>query len=43
MELLTRVLPYDLGAKTAIEFPPKGITFMLELPTEYLNARPDGG
>jgi hypothetical protein len=42
MELLTRVLPYDLGARTAIEFPPKGIKFMLELPAEHLNVDPRG-
>ena len=32
MELLTRLLPYDLGATTKVEFPPTGLRFMMDLP-----------
>ena len=43
MELLTRILPYDLGAKTMVEFPPSGFRFKMELPTEHLFAPPPKG
>jgi hypothetical protein len=36
MELLTRVLPYDLGAKTSIEFRDDGLSFEMELPADHL-------
>jgi hypothetical protein len=36
MELLTRVLPYDLGAKTSIEFRDNGLRFQLDLPGEHI-------
>jgi len=36
MELLTRFLPYDLGAKTSIEFRDDGLTFALQLPLEHV-------
>jgi len=35
-ELLTRVLPYEIGAKTALEFQDNGLRFDLELPSEHL-------
>jgi two-component system CheB/CheR fusion protein len=35
-ELLTRVLPYEIGAKTALEFEEKGLRFAMELPSEHL-------
>ena len=36
MELLTRILPYDLSAKTAIQFQKSGLRFTMELPSEHL-------
>lgn len=36
MELLTRFLPYDLGAKTNIEFRDGSLLFTMELPGEHL-------
>ncbi len=39
MELLTRLLPYDLGAKTKVEFPQTGLRFMMELPVEHVAAQ----
>jgi hypothetical protein len=36
MELLERILPYDLGAKTKLDFNPSQIRFSLELPEEHL-------
>jgi len=36
MELLTRILPYDLGAKTNIEFRRQGLQFQMELPVRHL-------
>jgi two-component system CheB/CheR fusion protein len=36
MELLSRILPYDLGAKTNVEFGQKGLRFQMELPTEHI-------
>ena len=36
MELLTRILPYDLSAKTDVEFQKTGIRFKMELPAEHL-------
>jgi len=44
MELLTRVLPYDLGAKTDVKFDNGGLRFRMELPIEHLHpeeATPD--
>jgi two-component system CheB/CheR fusion protein len=35
-ELLARVLPYDLGAKTKMELQPKGLHFTMQLPHEHL-------
>jgi hypothetical protein len=32
MELLTRILPYDLDAKTNVEFDDGGLRFAMELP-----------
>lgn len=36
MELLTRILPYDLGAKTKVEFMESGLRFAMALPAEHL-------
>jgi two-component system CheB/CheR fusion protein len=36
MELLTRILPYDLGARTNVEFRQKGLRFTMDLPQEHL-------
>ena len=36
MELLTRILPYDLSAKTKVEFEKTGVRFKMELPAEHL-------
>ena len=42
MELLTRILPYDLGARTRVEFPGDGLRFAMDLPEEHLvAAEPD--
>ncbi|HVU29262.1 MAG TPA: HWE histidine kinase domain-containing protein, partial [Sphingomicrobium sp.] len=35
MELLTRILPYDLGAKTSVEFDPDGLLFSMKLPAKH--------
>jgi len=43
MELLARILPHDLGAKTDIEFRKNGVRFNLELPYEHLMAADGGG
>lgn len=37
MELLTRVLPYDLRAKTSVEFLDSGLRFQMSLPAEHLS------
>ena len=39
MELLTRILPYDLGAKTSVEFQDNGLRFQMDLPSEHLADR----
>jgi len=39
MELLTRILPYDLDAKTNVDFEDRGLRFQMELPTEHLVER----
>ncbi|HEX6741356.1 MAG TPA: sensor histidine kinase, partial [Sphingomicrobium sp.] len=36
MELLTRILPYDLGAKTKVEFPATGLRFLMDLPANHV-------
>ena len=36
MELLTRVLPYDLDARTSFELKPSGMHFEMDLPIEHL-------
>ncbi len=36
MELLTRILPYDLGAKTNVEFRDNGLRFQMDLPSQHL-------
>ena len=36
MELLTRILPYDLGAKTNVEFRNTGLRFQMDLPGAHL-------
>ena len=36
MELLTRILPYDLGANTSVEFNDVGLTFQMDLPGDHL-------
>jgi two-component system CheB/CheR fusion protein len=36
MELLTRLLPYDLGARTSVEFRDGGLRFEMDLPGEHL-------
>ena len=36
MELLTRILPYDLGASTSMEFRDDGLCFAMELPREHI-------
>ena len=40
MELLTRLLPYDLGAKTDVKFDNGGIRFRMELPIEHVRGEP---
>jgi two-component system CheB/CheR fusion protein len=35
-ELLTRVLPYEIGAKTRLEFQENGLRFQMELASEHL-------
>jgi hypothetical protein len=35
-ELLTRVLPYELDAKTELKFGRSGLSFHLELPERHL-------
>lgn len=39
MELLTRILPYDLGARTSVEFRDNGLRFQIDLPNEHLTPR----
>jgi two-component system CheB/CheR fusion protein len=39
MELLTQILPYDLEAKTNLEFQKRGLHFEMDLPTEHLVER----
>lgn len=34
MELLTRILPYDLNASTKVEFAQNGLRFTMDLPLE---------
>lgn len=34
MELLTRILPYDLGGKTSVEFLKSGLRFTMDMPIE---------
>jgi hypothetical protein len=34
MELLTRVLPYDLNARTMVEFSDRGLRFTMDLPLD---------
>jgi two-component system CheB/CheR fusion protein len=41
MELLTRILPYDLGANTSVEFNDNGLRFQMDLPGDHL-AEPSG-
>ena len=36
MELLTRILPYDLEAKTSVEFLKEGLRFTMDLPGEHV-------
>jgi two-component system CheB/CheR fusion protein len=36
MELLSRILPYDLGAKTNVEFGDRGLQFQMDLPAEHI-------
>ena len=36
IELLTRILPYDLGAKTNLEFRPNGLRFSMSMPADNL-------
>jgi hypothetical protein len=36
MELLTRILPYDLGARTSVEFRGNGLRFQMALPSEHV-------
>ena len=36
MELLTRILPYDLDAKTSVSFEPQGLRFSMELPLDHV-------
>lgn len=40
VELLTRILPYDLGAKTDLRFKSDGISFTMQLPVKHLAAAP---
>ncbi|MFL6735515.1 MAG: CheR family methyltransferase, partial [Sphingomonas sp.] len=40
MELLTRILPYDLGARTSVEFDPDGFLFTMKLPAKHLVEAP---
>jgi hypothetical protein len=39
MELLTRILPYDLSAKTRVEFLASGLKFEMELPRQHLSGK----
>lgn len=43
MELLARILPHDLGAKTNMDFRRHGVRFNLELPYEHLLVKDGGG
>jgi len=36
MELLTRILPHDLDAKTSVSFEPQGLRFSMELPLDHV-------
>jgi two-component system CheB/CheR fusion protein len=36
MELLTQILPYDLDAKTEVEFEPDGLRFSMQLPDDHI-------
>lgn len=36
MDLLTRILPYDLEAKTSVEFLKEGLRFTMDLPGEHV-------
>ena len=36
IELLTQILPYDLGAKTKVDFARHGLRFSMDLPTELI-------
>ena len=36
MELLTQVLPYDLDAKTKMDFAPDGLRFSMDLPLDHV-------
>ena len=38
MELLKRILPYDLGAKTKVSFRPDGMRFTMQLPMAHVVA-----
>ncbi len=43
MELLERILPHDLGAKTNVDFRAHGVRFAMELPGDHLLTRDGGG
>jgi two-component sensor histidine kinase len=43
LELLNRILLYDLDARTSVAFQPSGLSFSMELPVEHLASRTDGG
>ena len=36
VELLSRILPYDLGADTSVDFAPKGLRFSMTLPGKHI-------
>ena len=38
--LLTRILPYDLDAKTNLDFGPNGLSFSLEMPLKESRPAP---
>ena len=42
MELFKRILPYDLGADTAVEFRPSGLRFTMQFPLHHVLVS-DGG
>ena len=42
MELLKRILPYDLGAKTDVRFEKDGIRFNMQLPIKHVMGTPQG-